>query len=366
MSSMSTRIPSGSGSPPVQPPAPKPAAKSPLPPAGEGQSEGRRLDGVDAPIVAAPPTGPLRYRAAIQEYMTNEQQVIASQGFTQKPGNRSFALFHNGAPKGLVVMLHGFSAGTEQWSPIAQDLYAQGYDVFVPSLPGHGYVDKDGKDDTSRVPTAKTWKRWDAFEDGIYDLVKSSGHVSAVGLSCGGMLALKMAERHGKDRGPDGQPVIRSVVAASPFLKLTGDYTKVGPIDIKNATVASTLRKVEMGAGEPVDKLLQTQQVDMGADPIPYGFRYTNQDEILGMDDAAVETRKNAKRVGGIPTQIIATAADALADPAAMQEFATHSGARFFEFPASDNVPHAMVNPLENPDPKSYEKVRELILSNVK
>ena len=38
----------------------------------------------------------------------------------------------------------------------------------------------------------------------------------------------------------------------------------------------------------------------------------------------------------------------------------------FFEFPAGDHVPHAMVNPLENPDPKAYQKVRELILANVK
>jgi alpha-beta hydrolase superfamily lysophospholipase len=369
MSSMSTRVtssPAPSSPQEVKPQAtPEPELPGPAAPESPPTPQGDGIDPVAAPTSSNAPA----YRVAIQKYMTNEQQIIASQGFTQKPTNRSFALFHNGPPsKGLAVMLHGFSAGTVQWNPIAEELYAQGYDVFVPALPGHGLVDKDGNDDTSRVPTAATWKRWDEFEDAMFELTRSSGKLSVVGISCGGMLALKMAERHGKERGPDGKPILRNVVAASPFLKLIGNYATVGPVDIKNSTASAALRKVEHAVGKPADWFLQTQQVDMDKDgprPIPYGFRYSNQDEILGMDNAAKETRKNAKHVQGVPTQIIATAADDQADPAAMQQFARESGAAFFEFPADEHVPHAMVNPLENPNPQAWDKVRDIILSRL-
>src|SRR5436853_557798 len=88
------------------------------------------------------------YRSDMQAYIDAEQAQIKAWGLTQKAGNQSFVRFHQGpAPKGVIVLLHGFSAGTAQWHAYVDELFNRGYDVFVPALPGHGLVNKAGEDD---------------------------------------------------------------------------------------------------------------------------------------------------------------------------------------------------------------------------
>jgi esterase/lipase len=61
-------------------------------------------------------------------------------------GNKSVFLKHNEIKglKGLIIALHGFSAGTWQFEHIAPQLAEIGYDVYVPRLPGHGFKNNKG------------------------------------------------------------------------------------------------------------------------------------------------------------------------------------------------------------------------------
>ena len=46
--------------------------------------------------------------------------------------------------KGTVVMLHGYTAGPWQYNDSSQDFFEAGYNVFVPRIPGHGFMKPDG------------------------------------------------------------------------------------------------------------------------------------------------------------------------------------------------------------------------------
>ncbi len=84
-----------------------------------------------------------------------------------------------------VVLLHGFTSCPAQWATVAKAYAAQGYNVVVPRLPGHGYSDRltNAPSDVSPQQLADT-------TDEAIDLAAALGdRVSVVGLSAGGSLA---------------------------------------------------------------------------------------------------------------------------------------------------------------------------------
>ncbi len=111
--------------------------------------------------------------------------------------------------KGLVVLLHGWSAGTYQYDELAPLVLAQGKNVFIPRLEGHGYRHPDGSADASHM--VKPWERdrYHIFAERLYADVKDLGPVQLVGLSGGADVALDIAAHH---------PEVQRVVAMSPYL----------------------------------------------------------------------------------------------------------------------------------------------------
>ena len=88
-------------------------------------------------------------------------------------------------------MYHGFTSCAQQFEDIGRRVAAEGYDVLIPRLPGHGLVPIDGlegrTDDLSRLPTSA--EDYDGFVremDAISAL--SRGERIVVGLSMGGAL----------------------------------------------------------------------------------------------------------------------------------------------------------------------------------
>ncbi len=86
-----------------------------------------------------------------------------------------------------VLCIHGFPATPHSFSYTAEKLHAQGYDVYVPLLPGFG---------TSVDEFLETnffqWYQW--LEEYYKDLCCKYKKVTIVGCSMGGALALKLAE----------------------------------------------------------------------------------------------------------------------------------------------------------------------------
>ncbi|MEA5155196.1 alpha/beta hydrolase [Raineyella sp.] len=88
-----------------------------------------------------------------------------------------------------VLLCHGFTSTPSSLRPLADHLAARGYDVSVPRLPGHGT--------TWREMNRTTWTDWyDREEQEYIRLAASHDLVFVGGMSMGGALAVRLAERH--------------------------------------------------------------------------------------------------------------------------------------------------------------------------
>ena len=116
------------------------------------------------------------------------------------PGAEPFS--HRGSGVG-VLLCHGFTGSPYSMRPWGEYLAAAGLSVEVPLLPGHGTVWQDmnltGSDD------------WFAeVERVLLDLSSRCEEVFVMGLSMGGALTLRLAQRH-----PD---IVRGTVLVNPSL----------------------------------------------------------------------------------------------------------------------------------------------------
>lgn len=91
-----------------------------------------------------------------------------------------------------LLFLHGFTGSPAALRPLAEEAAARGYRVRLPRLPGHG---------TRWQELAVTaWQDWyDVAEREFGALREHCRRVFVVGLSMGGALALRLAQRHPDD-----------------------------------------------------------------------------------------------------------------------------------------------------------------------
>ena len=85
----------------------------------------------------------------------------------------------------VVVLLHGFTSRADRWRGTVGTLAAQGYRVFAPDLPGHGFATKDPAFDHSVS----------GYRDFVLDLIEQLGldRINLVGTSLGGHVAAAVA-----------------------------------------------------------------------------------------------------------------------------------------------------------------------------
>ena len=112
--------------------------------------------------------------------------------------------FWEAGPTG-ILLVHGLTATTAEVRPLAKALYAQGYTVSGPLLPGHNTVPEE--------VNQFTWRDWaDTVERAYRELAARCDQVFVGGESTGGLLALHMAPQH---------PEIAGLLIYAPALKLT-------------------------------------------------------------------------------------------------------------------------------------------------
>lgn len=114
------------------------------------------------------------------------------------PGAEPFFLPGN---ENGVLLVHGFTGAPSEMRLAGEYLNKLGYTVLAPRLPGHG---------TTPEEMAKTgWPQWyGSVEDGYHFLAATCSSVSAIGLSMGGLLSLKLAEEY---------PLHRLIVLSTPI-----------------------------------------------------------------------------------------------------------------------------------------------------
>lgn len=141
-------------------------------------------------------------------------------------------LYHDAGETG-VLLVHGFTGSPRSMKDWGRYLADAGYTVSVPRLPGHG---------TSWQEMNKTrWEDWyGEAERELRDLSRRCNEVFVMGLSMGGSLALRLAEKNPEIAGivlvnaavhterPDRHllPYLRHVVPAFPGI--TNDIKKPG------------------------------------------------------------------------------------------------------------------------------------------
>ncbi len=88
-----------------------------------------------------------------------------------------------------ILLIHGFTGSPSEMRLLGDFLHAQGYTVLAPRLCGHG---------TSAADMATTgWPHWyGAAQDGYHLLRGLCDEIAVVGLSMGGLLALKIAAEY--------------------------------------------------------------------------------------------------------------------------------------------------------------------------
>lgn len=102
-----------------------------------------------------------------------------------------------------ILLIHGFTGSTNEMQPMAEFLHQAGYSVCAPLLAGHGT--------SPELMNNTGWVDWFASAKEGYIQLRQTGcqHIVVVGLSMGGLLALKMAQHF---------PVIGIVTLCTPVI----------------------------------------------------------------------------------------------------------------------------------------------------
>lgn len=263
------------------------------------------------------------------------------------------------SPRGIAVMYHGFSAGTWQFDELAEACYAAGYDVFVPRLPGHGFRDAKGAEDPSQLPTGPAWASYEAFAEDTYQAAASLGTpVHLMGLSVGGSVALRAAERH---------PEASRLVLFAPFLRhriapVAGLFDLFHGLDRASGSQASRLLEAVPYAWDEATQRATAEGRRPGHSRFTAGHVYAAME--LGRAALADASRLT------VPTQLYVTAIDDCADEGSIRAVADRAPAAvkgWYRYPAEARVPHPMLSPREDQGaghtPALYRRVLAFLAS---
>lgn len=109
---------------------------------------------------------------------------------------------YSGNFKRAILLLHGFTGTPYEMRPVGEYFYNKGFNVFCPRLKGHGTTEEE-------LNNCRFYDWIESAEMGLNYLKRKSDKVYVLGLSMGGLLALKLASVH--------QEIEKVIVIASPL-----------------------------------------------------------------------------------------------------------------------------------------------------
>ena len=267
-----------------------------------------------------------------------------------QPGNRSAFIRSSVEPaKGVVVGLHGWSAGTWQFEHLGNQLAEQGYHVYVPRLPGHGIIDADGNPTSKDFPVNNEMHKYTEFADRVYSEASSIGlPVHTVGLSGGGAIALDIAGRHD----------VASSMLYDPFLS-PGDATADTMM-----TVFKWLDRITFGLASRILRLLPIIFEGPKKDIEKWGRNghvNFNAAQIFTLTHYGREAVENAHKTLS-PIQIIGTDFEpGVVSRKLLEDVASGNMNRgLYTFDKESEVPHAMIHWREFENDAARSQVRAM------
>ncbi len=161
-----------------------------------------------------------------------------------------FVLTHGEKAARSIILLHGLTACPYQYRELGQQLFDQGYNVFVPRLPGHGLADR-----TSNALGSLTAEELLGVLDPAVDLAVGLGDaVTLAGLSLGGNVAAAGGQlRPDLDLAAPISPAFGLRVV--PDL-LTSAVTRVDPRPARHLYLVGSNQQGELPGGKRLSWLL--------------------------------------------------------------------------------------------------------------
>jgi carboxylesterase len=194
------------------------------------------------------------------------------------PGAEAFS--RDAGPVG-VLLCHGFTGTPQSLRPWAEFLAEAGLTVSLPRLPGHGTTWQE----MSRT-RAEDW--YAEAERAFEELRGKTGEIFLMGLSLGGCIALRLAERHGDAvRGlvvvnPSLAPDTKLFVLA-PVLKLLVPSLKGIASDInKEGTAELGYDRVPVKAAATLPRLWRLTRAGLDQIRQPVLAYHSTEDHVVG------------------------------------------------------------------------------------
>lgn len=231
--------------------------------------------------------------------------------------------------RGVVILFHGFTACPQQYFELSPRLAAEGYEVLLPLLPGHGHVpQRNGStivDDVSDLPTGATKARYADIGRQMNDIARASTGTRVMGgLSLGGAVATAAI---GAAPGLYARALLLSPLFAIPGVSGTA---------LKAANVLTPTRRTGWGEG----CLTERTQPNPRAGICEFQFN-----QVRGAAEFAEATAASVRTIPGL--QIAGVEADGAADDSATQRVARTTGASFCFYPKG--VSHSLLSRFDAP-----------------
>lgn len=245
--------------------------------------------------------------------------------------------------RGIVLMLHGFTAGPWQYEFLAQHLTKAGLHCYAARLPGHGAQTVDGRGDSSLLPQSQQSAAYTAFAlQAFEEITQVSKNLNLpifiIGFSAGGAVAIELLNRFAKN--------IKRALIIAPLLRLHSFWAHF---------FLSGLSRVPVSA-RVTDRLRLSWQDATLREAIWHrpGHDFFHVGNVQALTAYTRTLQRTVKQLK-VPTQFVVSACDAKVDLKACVRLAKKSNPQhpLWCFPKADRVPHSMLTPNENPDEKS-------------
>ena len=245
--------------------------------------------------------------------------------------------------KGMVFYLHGFTACPQQFFDISERLVKEGYEVFLPLLPGQGRKPfPDDKDNLSDLPSSRGPKNKETgVSQRLVDFVKEmnaiakagTGEKVMIGLSGGGGLATGAVVT-----GPD---IWNRAIFFAPYYKVSG---------VAAAISAVIDRFYPQFVNDWGDNCRRNRLREDGRN----GYCSVTAGAVRTMVDYGVYVSKHIDKIN-IPIQYAGVEHDATADNRTIYKaFTETKNAKMCLY--NKGVPHSIINPRQEILPTSDPK----------
>ena len=281
----------------------------------------------------------------IQETIEADTLMIA-QGRLQRSCASFFRPAQGDTVRGVVLMLHGWSAGPWQFIPLAETMSQAGLHCYAARLPGHGACLQDGSEDPSLLPRGAQAALYGEAAEAAYQRVAALAlgqdiPLYVFGFSLGGAVALDLVRLHPKH--------IARLILAAPMLRPRGMNARL------------TFRMVRglglVGGRRWFDRIPFSWGPRPAAGPNDWvrpGHWTFRMGHLFAAMTYARGVFNSTKKVA-VPTQLFLSDTDDKSDPDTIVRLLRNSRVEYhtWRFGRGLKVPHAMLTPEENPNANS-------------